>query len=375
MPIQGVFSFLRQTPNAVSSKPASPTTPFRRSGIHRTLTGPPSDRFQRQTLSPHSPGTQPVFQKSNPLRKPFSTWIPKASAGAVEPVSSAPEPPHRVVNPIPYERADALLKTMAAETPYGVDPLLKAGYADGLKKLLLISNQLVSDMNGLRKQKRHNVRFVFYINVLEKSRDPRERNRDGQVRYYVQPRIITDQDRLYRPMHPGETLKAHPPTVDPENLSKGVSHIEFSDRELQTLKSTAKSLGFQTDEAHFSEYLTQLFAQTEQLMDTWSMLPKDEKTEDYYHLGIYSDQLPYMQTIYRRARNELPVRDPKGWYRMDNPKRQATIREVTQLFPKGDHTGYLKREDQQILNLESQFPFWYEKKDPPENSASTEASR
>lgn len=369
MSIQGSFSFLKpahQRPNqqkrglVIASSPdraALKTDQFQRSKS-RSLTGiqakPLSDSAGKLTQNGRMPGRW------------LARTITQASLRDQEYNQSLPP----IVNPIPYERVDSLLKALQAEAPLEAVSLLKEGHAAGLKNLLLISNRMVSDINGLRKQGRHNIRFVYYLDDprLKSLKDPGVTGQDPELAedpavyyYFTKPEILGDAERIYQPLLHAGQVDHLPEPASPENVAKGVGHLDFTEEELQWLRRTAKSAGFQNNEAHFTEYLARLFEQAEKLHAAWAAIPRQDIGVFPLKLGIYSDNLPYMQYLKRGKRKEPPIRDFKGWQRLDDHKRHWAIHEVTRLFPQCDLLGYTQGEAQQKLNLESRFPFWYEK--------------
>jgi hypothetical protein len=276
------------------------------------------------------------------------------------------------INPIAFDRAESLLKALSTEPSPFAQGILKNGHQQGLKQVLLISNRLMSDVNGLRKQGRQNIRFVFYVHdpSLKAIRDPEydlqnpELSDDLSLRYYFsKPQILADIDRVHSPLR-YTSPKPLQATILPKNRAKGVSHLDFTPEELQTLKATAQSAGFPEGEAHFNEYLKQLFNQVENLYAQWLTVSQQEGADQPLRLGLYSDNLPAMRYIIRGKRKEPPVRDFKGWHRLDDPRRRWQIHEVTRLFPVCDVTGYETAPAQARLNLESKIPFWYERKRP-----------
>ncbi|WP_303674284.1 hypothetical protein [Vampirovibrio chlorellavorus] len=374
MIVQGVFSHS----NPLSGIHQTTRAKANEATVHQ-YPAPPSgqDKFQRQAKGltsglPPKPFLGQVLwprQTESPKRQVTAGKSPKASAEKADPQPIPPAPP---LNPIAFERAKALLKALSTEHAPTARALLKNGHPEGLKQLLLISNRLVSDVNGLRKQGRQNIRFVFYVHdpALKAIRDPEfdqqnpELSDDLSLRYYFsKPQILADQDRLHPPLryHGPKPLT---PVVDAKNRDNGLSHLDFTPEELQTLKATARSAGFTDSEAHFNEYLKQLFNQVENLYAQWLTLSQQDHGIQPLRLGLYSDNLPTMRYIIRGKRKEPPIRDPKGWHRLDDPRRHWQIHEVTQLFPACDVQGYHKAPPQARLNLESKMPFWYERKQP-----------
>ncbi len=374
MNIQGAFWHSKpvsgtQQPTRAKANEATvrqyPTPPSGRDGFQRQAkgltSGLPPKPFMGQSLWPR----QPEF----PKRQVITGKSLNASMENANPQPTTPAPP---VNPIAFERANALLKALSTDPSPFARAILKNGHQEGLKQLLLISNRLVSDVNGLRKQGRQNIRFVFYVHdpSLKAIRDPEfdqqnpELSDDLSHRYYFsKPQILTDQDRLHPPLRYARKAPSAPGILA-DNEAKRLSHLDFTAEELQTLSATARSAGFQNSEAHFNEYLKQLFNQVETLYAQWLTLSQQDQGIQPLRLGLYSDNLPAMRYIIRGKRKEPPIRDFKGWHRLDDPRRHWQIHEVTQLFPACDVRGYQKAPPQARLNLESKIPFWYERKQP-----------
>ncbi|WP_373531589.1 hypothetical protein [Vampirovibrio sp.] len=328
------------------------------------------DQFQRSHPKPspgiHGNGLPAIRQHAlQNWRLSHPTGITQASMG-----DSDISPVTRIVNPISFQRAEALLTALQSEGSPAASALLKHGPAEGLKKLLLISNRMVSDVNGLRKQGRNNVRFVFYLHDprLKSFKDPEISRQNPDVAdgvpvlyYFSKPEILQDVERIYRPLlHAGKGIPA-PQPASPENMAHPMQHLSFNEAELQWLKKTAQSAGFQNNPTHFSHYLSLLFDQAEKLHQIGSAIPRQELGVLPLKLGIYSDNLPYLSYIKRGKRKEPPTRDLKGWQRLDDPKRHWEIHDITQLYPDCDLQGYHRDPAQHKLNLESLIPFWYEK--------------
>ncbi len=378
MIVQGVFSHLKPLAGPHQRTGESPTEPTLQK--HQPLPAN-GDRFQRQAKGlPSGLPAKPFIGQSLWPRKPESpkrqVIAGKSAKASMEPENHRPSPPAPPINPIAFERANALLKALRTEHAPTAQAILNNGQQEGLKQLLMISNRLVSDVNGLRKQGRHNIRFVFYVHdpSLKAFRDPEfdpqnpELSDELSLRYYFsKPQILADQDRLHPPLRYGRKAPSLP-SVLPDNQAKGLGHLEFSMEELQVLKATAQSAGYQDSEAHFNEYLKQLFDQVENLYAQWLTVSQQDQGVQPLRLGLYSDNLPTMRYIIRGKRKEPPIRDFKGWQRLDQPKRGWQIHDVTQLFPACDISGYQTGPAQALLNLESKIPFWYERKKPKGNA-------
>ncbi|WP_373531590.1 hypothetical protein [Vampirovibrio sp.] len=286
-------------------------------GIGSSVSSPPKPVVVRQALAPQNRSTrgagdsfqrkgvppQPALKKPSLFQRLFQpkTSVTKSQAMRFGPwvVAGAQHDRKEPRNPIPFESLDAMLKEVENDVAPEVGSLLKKGYADGLKHLLNVGNQMLAEMNELTDQGREKVELVvFYENPRQGTlRDPFNHQ---ALPYEIDPDkqevcMIPTPLRLFKKF---DAMSHWSTIANGKQPNSDLEYLEFAPQELAYLKETTQNHRKAKPEHRFdlnhkdqlADYAFQLFNMLYNVQLAKEEMPQEVGHGDssHYKIGIRS---------------------------------------------------------------------------------------
>jgi hypothetical protein len=236
-----------QTPiNATGShwgakRPSGSPTPQQAAGQPERLQRSGSPLTSKSGTSRLSPGGH-----KNLFQRIFNTpWIKRPGASPSNKrnqiIAGAQHDRKEPRNPISFEALDSMLKELDNDVDPRIGSILKNGYANGLRHLLKVGNQMVAEMNQLIDQGHQKPELVIYYQHSAQGRlkDPFSQR---HYAYEIEP----EKEILCEVLTPRRLPTKFNAMNHWSNIARGkqglseLEYLEFSEGDLKTMQDTVR---------------------------------------------------------------------------------------------------------------------------------------
>lgn len=276
------------------------------------------DSFQSERLGAAKPLKKPSLSHKLLSAKATPTRQRVEHAKLAPQASSAQYNRKEIRNPIPFNELDMLLKELENEVNPKVGSILKYGHADGLKRLLSVGNQLVTEVNALKDQGHQRVELVLFYEGSSHGqfRDP---HTDQVYDYVANPEkqeICTIPTPL-RQLGQFDGMDHWSNIAQDKQASPELQFLDFPKKQLSAMKKAATPHRFDLSQKdHLSDYTYQLFSLLKNIQ-----LGREDMADEHY---VWDDNPDHYKVGIRSV----------------SPLGEREIKDLHRLFPGCDLKGY-----------------------------------